>query len=99
MNGSQVINSNADFFNTVTGAGGTWRRKTISKRADNVEAVMGSNSVQGYPAERELPQPTELQSGVCARDKRWATAIPRPHGLHSARAPPPRARSPMSATS
>ena len=50
----RVIKSNAEFFNTGTWAGGTWRRKTISKRGDNVEAATGSDSVQGCPAESGL---------------------------------------------
>ena len=56
MNAHRVIKSNADFFNSRTWAGGTWRRNTISARGDNIEAAMGSNSVQEYLAHRELPQ-------------------------------------------
>ena len=56
MNKSRVINSNAEFFNTGTWAGGTWCRKTISARGDDVRAAMGSNAVQKHLADRELPQ-------------------------------------------
>ena len=47
MNANGVIKSNTQFFNTGTWAAGSWRRKTILKRGDNVEAAMGGNSVQG----------------------------------------------------
>ena len=56
MNADRVIKSNAEFFNTGTWAGGTWRRNTVSARGDNVQAAMGSSSVQKYLADRELLQ-------------------------------------------
>ncbi len=56
MSADRVVKSKAQFFNTGTWAGGTWRQKTISKRGDNIEAAGGSSSVQGYPAESGLPQ-------------------------------------------
>ena len=56
MNADLVIKSNVEFFNSRTWAGGTWRRRTISAFGNNVEPVMSSNSVQGYPTEIELPE-------------------------------------------
>ena len=44
MNADRVIKSNAEFFNTWTWAGGTWRRNAISVRGDNVQAATGSDS-------------------------------------------------------
>ena len=36
MNADRVIKSNAEFFNSETWVGGTWRRNTILTRGDNV---------------------------------------------------------------
>ena len=56
MNADGVIKSNMGFFNAGTWAGGTGRQETISKRGDNIGAVAGSSSVQGYPAESGMCQ-------------------------------------------
>lgn len=56
MNADRDIKSNLVFFKAGAWAVGTWRRKTTLRRGDNVADAMGSNSVQGYLAERELPE-------------------------------------------
>ncbi len=56
MSTGRVIKSNVENFNSRSWAGGTWRRRTISARGDNIEAAMGSISVQKYPAEGEVPE-------------------------------------------
>ena len=64
MNADRVIKSTAEFFNSETWAGGTWRRNTILARGDIVEAAMGSNSVEWNPADTEnCPKPTDPQTG------------------------------------
>ena len=64
MNADRVIKSNAEFFNTGTWAGGTWRRNTVLTCGDNVQAAMGSNSVEWNPADTgNCPKPSDPQRG------------------------------------
>ena len=54
-----------EFFNTGTWAGGTWRRNTILTRGDNVQAAMGSNSVEWNPADTgNCPKTTDPQGAL-----------------------------------
>ena len=48
MNANPVINSNVEFFNTGTRAGGAWRQRTFSARGDDSEAARGSKSGPKY---------------------------------------------------
>ena len=44
MNADRVIKSNAEFFNTGTWAGGTWRRNTILARGDKADSTGRRNT-------------------------------------------------------
>ena len=71
MNADRVIKSNTEFFNTGTWAGGTWRRNIVWARGDNVQAAMGSNSLEWNPADTgNCPKPSDPQpdrAGVRSR--------------------------------
>ena len=57
MNADRVIKSNAEFFNTGTWVGGTWRRNTILACEDNVQAAIRQQfSGVVFGGHRELPQ-------------------------------------------
>ena len=65
MNADRVIKSNAEFFNTGTWAGGTWRRNTVLAREDNVQAAVGSNSVEWNPADTgNCPKTTDPHAEI-----------------------------------